>query len=369
MSLDMKLECFSLKSKFRNEMLNRAFIVKKDEFFTQYEDVVKEMSAHREQLRGKTILCNCDNPFDSAFFRFFVLHFNSLGLTGLTSTCYASSQVSGRELPLEGKARAYKAVVTNVPAEPLLRLDGSLDFTRLFGMRGNSLTHLAGDGDFRSSECRNLLDAADIVVTNPPFSLFREYISLLERHNKDFIILGNMNASTYKEVFHLFRDNKVRYGDSIRSGDRKFYVPDSYPLNATGCGVDEMGRPFIRVKGVRWLTNLKTSRQLEPIVLTRNYTPEEYPQYQNYNAIEVGRTQNIPYDYDGIMGVPITFLDKYNPDQFEIIMLANGNARTNVSSDTLAEVRYRPHPEDRGGVGILDGRRVYARILIRRKSQ
>jgi hypothetical protein len=235
-------------------------------------------------------------------------------------------------------------------------------------MEGNSLVHLAGDGDFRSDECEALLKEADIVATNPPFSLFREYISLLEHHKKDFIILGNMNAATCKEVFPLFRDNKVWYGESIRSGDRKFYVPDGYPLNAAGCGIDERGRRFIRVKGVRWFTNLDTSRRHEPITLTKHYTPDEYPRYENYGAINVGRTQDIPVDYDGVMGVPITFLDKYSPDQFEIVMLANGNARTNVSSKTLAEVGYRPHSEDRGGVGIINGRRVYARILIRRKS-
>ncbi|TXE58302.1 type II toxin-antitoxin system RelB/DinJ family antitoxin [Serratia ureilytica] len=364
----MPFDITKIHSKSGNATLNRAFIVKKDEFYTQYEDVSREMLKHRDQLKGKTILCNCDDPFESAFFRFFVLNFDKLGLSGLTSTCYAGSPIAGREYPLEGVTGAYKAVVTSVPDEPLERPDGSLDLIPLFAMPGNSLVHLTGDGDFRSDECEALLKEADIVATNPPFSLFREYISLLERHEKDFIILGNMNAVTYKEVFPLFRDDKVWYGESIRSGDRKFHVPDSYPLNAAGCGIDEIGRRFIRVKGVRWFTNLDTSRRHEPIALTLSYTPDEYPRYENYDAIEVGRTQNIPVDYDGIMGVPITFLDKYSPDQFEIIMLANGNARTNVSAETLAEVGYRPHSEDRGGVGIINGRRVYARILIRRKS-
>lgn len=351
-----------------NATLNRAFIVKKDDFYTQYEDVAKEMIKHREQLKGKTVLCNCDDPFESAFFRFFVLNFDKLGLAGLISTCYADSQIAGQEYPLEGITGAYKTVVTKIPDETLMRPDGSLDLESLFSMPGNSLTHLAGDGDFRSNECETLLENADIVVTNPPFSLFREYISLLVRHEKDFIILGNMNAVTYKEVFPLFRDNKVWYGESIRSGDRKFYVPDSYPLNAASCGIDDKGRRFIRVKGVRWFTNLETSRRHEPLALTCNYTPDVYPQYENYDAINVGRTQNIPFDYDGVMGVPITFLDKYSPDQFEIVMLANGNARTNIPSNTLTKVKYRPHPEDRGGVGIINGQRVYVRILIRRKS-
>lgn len=365
---DIKAEGPKLHSKSGNATLNHAFIAKKDEFYTQYEDVAREMVKHRERLKGKTILCNCDDPFESAFFRFFVLHFDKLGLARLTSTCYAGSPMAGREYPLDGGPSAYKAVVTKMPDDNLLRPDGSLDLESLFSMTGNSLLHLAGDGDFRSDECEALVKDADIVVTNPPFSLFREYINQLERHNKDFIALGNMNAATYKEVFPLFRDNKIWYGESIRSGDRKFHVPDSYPLNAAGCGIDEKGQRFIRVTGVRWFTNLDTGRRREPIALTRSYSLDEYPHYENYDAIEVGRTQNIPADYDGIMGVPITFLDKYSPDQFEIIMLANGNARTNVSHETLKEVGYRQHPEDRGGVGIINGNRIYARILIRRKS-
>ena len=365
---DIKIERPKLISNSGNAKLNHAFIVKKDEFYTQYEDVEKEMLNHWKHLKGKNILCNCDDPFESAFFRYFVIYFNEIGLAGLTSTCYVESELAGREYPLEGEPGAYKAVVTNVPDETVLMPDGSLDLESLFAIPGNSLVFLEGDGDFRSDECIALLREADIVTTNPPFSLFRDYMELLIRHKKDFIILGNMNATTTKEIFPLFRDNEVWYGESIRSGDRKFFVPDSYPLNAAGCGIDNNGRRFIRVKGVRWFTNLETSRLHEPLELTYLYSSEEYPRYENYNAIEVGRTQNIPIDYDGIMGVPITFLDKYSPDQFEIIMLANGNARTNVSSNILSEVQYQPHPEDRGGVGIINGRRAYARILIRRKS-
>lgn len=350
-----------------NAKLNHAFIVKKDEFYTQYEDVEKEILNHQKNLKGKTIFCNCDDPFESAFFRFFVIHFNKIGLAGLISTCYAGSSAAGREYPLEYGAGAYKAVVTEVPDDDVTRPDGSLDLEHLFALPGNSLAYLDGDGDFRSEECKGLLAEVDVVVTNPPFSLFREFIELLVSHKKDFIILGNMNATTTKEIFPLFRDNKVFYGESIRSGDRKFFVPDSYPLNATGCGIDENGRRFIRVTGVRWFTNLKTSKRHKALELTCRYSPDEYPRYENYNAIEVGRTQNIPIDFDGIMGVPITFLDKYSPDQFEIIMLANGNARTNVPPKTLSRVKYRPHPEDKGGVGIINGQRSYARILIRRK--
>lgn len=368
MPFEIRTERSTPQKKCRNATLNHAFIVKKDEFYTQYEDVAKEMVKHGDKLRGKTVLCNCDDPFESAFFRYFALHFNKIGLAKLISTSYAGSPMAGKEYPLEEDTSAYEAVVTEVPDEPLVRPDSSLDLEALFALPGNSLVHLDGDGDFRSRECVASLEQADVVATNPPFSLFREYIGQLVQHEKDFIILGNMNAATCREVFPLFSENRVWYGESIRSGDRKFYVPDSYPLNAANCGVDEKGRRFIRVKGVRWFTNLDNNRRHEPIELTRRYDPSEYPQYENYDAIEVARTQNIPLDYEGLMGVPITFLDKYSPDQFEIVMLANGNARTNVPSATLEAVGYQPHPEDRGGVGIINGKRVYARILIRKRS-
>ena len=350
-----------------NATLNHASIAKKDEFYTQYEDVAKEMAVYGDQFRGKTVLCNCDDPFESAFFRYFTLNFNELGLAGLMSTSYAGSPMAGRQFPLPQGPGAYQAVVTHVPDPLLTQADGSLDLEALFSLQGNRLTKLQGDGDFRSTESKELLQQADIVATNPPFSLFREFISQLQRHNKQFLILGNMNAATYREVFPLFRDDQVWYGESIRSGDRKFYVPDDYPLNAAGCGVDEDGRRFIRVKGVRWLTNMENTRRHETLPLTQTYSPQNYPRYDNYNAIEVGRTLAIPADYDGVMGVPITFLDRYSPDQFEIVMLANGNARTNVDPQTLAEVGYVPHLEDKGGVGLINGRRSYARILIRRR--
>lgn len=352
-----------------NATLNRAMTSKRDEFYTQYEDIQLEMENYKDELRDKSIFCNCDDPFESAFFRYFAANFQELGLKKLTSTCYTESPIAGNEYPLEGGTGAYKAVITEVPDEDLLRPDGSLDLETLLKLPGNNLTRLHGDGDFRSDECIRLLAQSDIVVTNPPFSLFREYVSQLAEHKKKFIILGNVNAVTYKEVFPLFSQNKLWFGESIRSGDRKFHVPDNYPLNAAGCGIDETGRRFIRVKGVRWFTNIENKRRSEEMPLTQNYSPLRYPRYENYAAIEVGRTADIPNDFDGIMGVPITFLDKYNPEQFEIIMLANGNAKTNVSPQRLQQAGYRPHPDDRGGVGIVDGKRVYARILIRRHKR
>ena len=359
-----KVKSGNIKS--NNSTLNQAFLNKKDEFYTMYEDVEKEMNCHKGQFAGKTVLCNCDDPFESAFFRFFVLKFADYGIRSLITTCYAHSSFAGKEYPIEGGTGAYKSVVREVPDSSLVLPDGSLDIKALFAMRSNSLEYLEGDGDFRSPECEAILNEADIVVTNPPFSLLREYMSMLVKHNKQFIILGNMNAITCKELFPLVRDNLIWYGDSIKSGDRKFFVPDDYPLNASGCGIDENGRRFIRVKGVRWFTNMDTSNRHKPIALQQKFNPELYPKYENYDAIEVGKTKDIPFDYDGVMGVPITFLDKYCPDQFDIIMLANGNARTNVPKEVLDKLKYKPHPNDRGGVGIINGQKTYARILIQK---
>lgn len=356
-------------NKPKNASLNRAFKEKKDEFYTQYEDVEKEVVHYFDQFIGKQVLCNCDDPFESAFFRYFLVNFARLGLASLTSICFASSPLAGQGYRLEGDGRAYIAIVKDVPADGIILPDGSLDLDALFEMPDNSISWLEGNGDFRSLESISYLENADIVVTNPPFSLFREYIAQLIEYNKQFLILGNMNAVTYREVFPFFRDNKIWYGQSIRSGDRKFHVPDSYPLSASNCGIDDSGRRFIRVKGVRWFTNLDNSRRHEDLILTKTFHPAFYPKYDNYSAIEVNRTQNIPFDYFGLMGVPITFLDRYNPRQFEIVMLANGNARTNVDASTLSKVGYSPDPEDRGGVAMIDGQRSYVRILLRRIAE
>lgn len=214
------------------------------------------------------------------------------------------------------------------------------------------------NGDFRSPECVELLKEATIVVTNPPFSLFREYVAQLIEYDKKFAIIGNMNATTYKEIFPLIRDNKVWYGVSITSGDRMFYVPDDYPLNASACGVDEDGRRFIRVKGVRWFTNLDNQKRHEPLDLIETYNPTKYPKFDNYDAINVDKTLNIPVDYDGLMGVPITFMDKYCPEQFELI---DGIGRYSVmhNEETKKAGKY---------LSMVNGKAKYFRIIIRRKD-
>ena len=217
------------------------------------------------------------------------------------------------------------------------------DVAELFKQHENELTELQGDGDFRSEECLALLDEADIVVTNPPFSLFREYVATLVERKKHFIIIGNVNAITYKEIFPLLKRDEMWIGASIHSGDRAFYVPDDYPLNAAGCGVDADGRKFIRVKGVRWYTNLGFRQRHDELILAKRYVPEKYHMYDNYDAINVDKTADIPCDYDDIMGVPITFLDKYSPDQFEIVAL--GHSKDNFTP-TKTYINPKMHRKD-----------------------
>ena len=258
----------------------------------------------------------------------------------MIATCYVTSPVSGTELeyyvgtggqhssvpladsvpvPAQDEQKPYKVEITEVTDA---NGDGRVDLADveyLLKNKKNSLTLLDGDGDFHSPECVDLLKQADVVVTNPPFSLFREFIAQLIQHEKHFLIIGNINAVTYKEVFPLIMQNKVWLGASIHSGDREFRVPDSYPLNASGYRVDENGRKYIRVKGVRWFTNIDYSARHEDIILYKHYTPEEYPHYDNYDAIEVSKTAEIPCDYFEEMGVSITYLDKHNPDQVDIV--------------------------------------------------
>lgn len=369
----------------KERLLNAAAKAKKDEFYTQLTDIEKEMRYYRKHFKGKTVLCNCDDPFESNFFKYFALNFNRLGLKKLIATCYATSPIMGQQLSLfdvvggeeEQRNKPYKAVVTKVYD---VTGDGGVDMfdvAELFKTHENELVELEGDGDFRSEECLALLDEADIVVTNPPFSLFREYVSVLMEHEKRFIIIGNVNAITYKEFFPLLKENKVWIGASIHSGDRKFYVPDDYPLNAAGCGIDEDGRRFIRVKGVRWYTNLDIKQRHEELILVKRYTSLDYLSYENFDAINVDKTVDIPCDYAGIMGVPITFLDKYSPDQFEIIGLGIANLGLSIGVRPYKDEhkKYRKEIQKRGAVDgdlyMLDenGHPVvpYARVLIRNK--
>ena len=309
---------------------------KKDEFYTQLTDIEKELRYYTNHFKDKVVFCNCDDPEESNFWVFFRDNFALLGLKKLISTHYE-----------KGK-RSYKMELTGARYE-----DGELKFDNFVK------TPLKGDGDFRSEECIEILKEADIVVTNPPFSLFREFVAQLMEYKKKFLIIGNINAASYKEVFPLIRDNEIWMGASIHSGDREFRVPDDYPLNAAGYRVDDNGVKFIRVKGVRWFTNMDYPQRHEDLILYKTYNPNDYPTYDNYNAINVNFTKEIPRDYDGAIGVPITFLDKYNPEQFEIL-----DANDFRKSD---KVKVKAHGLIQDKEGAINGSPKYVRILIKRK--
>lgn len=291
--------------------LHAAKATKQDEFYTQLSDIEKELRHYTKHFKNKTVLCNCDDPKLSNFFHYFSHNFEKLKLKKLITTCYKNCDAD-----LFSRHRAESGIY--------LEYDGDKNDNRVPDPDEIGIHKLKGDGDFRSNECTKLLDEADIVVTNPPFSLFREYVEQLMKHKKKYLIIGNQNAITYKYIFKLIKENKIWLGASIHSGDREFGVPDHYPLNAAGTRVDKDGNKFIRVKGVRWFTNLDYEERHEDLALYATYTPEKYPTYDNYDAIEISKTKEIPAEYDGAMGVPITFLDKYNPEQFEILGWTRG---------------------------------------------
>lgn len=366
----------------KNTALNKAAQAKKDEFYTQLSDIEKELRHYKAFFKDKVVLCNCDDPYESNFFKYFAMNFNALSLKKLIATCYVTSPIMGTELnlyeeatgqlslipgkdskPVNNGKRPYRVEISEVKDE---NGDGRIDLADveyLMRNRKNVINELAGDGDFRSDECIELLKQADVVVTNPPFSLFREYVAQLIKYEKKFIIIGNMNAIHYKEIFPLIRDNKLWIGPSIHSGDRKFNVPDDYPLNAAGCGVDENGRKFIRVKGIRWFTNIDIKQRHEEIILYKPYSSDVYPKYSNYDAINIDSVSDIPCDYYGDMGVPDNFLDQYNPDQFEIIGLGCGDLAKLIG----VAKNYRGRTDL---AYIKDGKNKcpYSRIIVRRKQ-
>ena len=302
-----------MKKQQKPRTLGSARTAKKDEFYTQLTDISKEVKHYREHFKNKVVYCNCDDPRVSNFFHYFSFNFEKLGLKKLITTCYKN-----QDMDLFSQSKSESAIY--------LEYDGDRNNNSVPDPNEIGIKKLKGDGDFRSQESIALLKKADIVVTNPPFSLFREYIAQLEEYGKKYLIIGNVNAITYKEIFPLIQNNKMWLGASIHSGDREFGVPNDYPLNAAGCRVDENGNKYIRVKGVRWFTNLDYKERHLDLPLYKKYPPEEYPKYDNYDAINVDSTKDIPMDYDGVMGVPITFLDKYNPDQFEIITMSKVEA-------------------------------------------
>ena len=356
---------------FDNAKKNKA-----DEFYTQLPDIEAEMRHYKGQFRGKVIFSNCDDPFESNFFKYFAMNFNFLGLKKLISTCYAESPVAYEQLSLfdvksldiknDNAKLPYKIEITEVQDE---NADGAVDLADveyLLKNKRNTLTLLNGDGDFRSTECIDLLKEADIVVTNPPFSLFREYVAQLIEYGKKFIIIGSKNAITYMDIFKLIQENKIWLGNGFPNGNAFFKIPEEYSREwANGVYNPETG--LVKFRNVGWFTNLDFKKRHENVTLYKQYKPDEYPRYVNYEAIEVSKVAEIPYDYDGEMGVPITFLDKYNPEQFEII----GSSRFvgKPMSDFAKKGTYTS-----GGMRFYlpngDGtyQRLYDRIVIKRKS-
>lgn len=332
----------------KNKNLQEAKSNKKDEFYTQLSDIERELKHYKEHFVGKVVYCNCDDPRVSNFFHYFSYNFEKLGLKKLIATCYKNQDVD-----LFSQNNSEQAIY--------LEYLGDKNGNNVPDPNEIGIKKLKGDGDFRSKECIELLKQADIVVTNPPFSLFREYVAQLIEYNKKFVIIGNLNALTYRDIFKLVIENKLWFGHSIHSGDREFRVPQDYPLNAAGSRVDEEGNKYIRVKGVRWFTNLDYIERHEDLILYKKYNSDEFSIYDNYDAINVDKTKDIPIDYNGVMGVPITFLDKYNPDQFEILGMS-------ASAGYNAEIVGIPFLGEKDARPLIRGKNTYARIFIKNKK-
>ena len=339
-----------------NTSLINANKAKKDEFYTQLSDIEAELKHYRKHFKDKIVFCNCDDPYESNFFKYFAMNFNFLGLKKLIATCYSGSPVAGEQLSFfdnepNKEKTAYKIEISEVID---VNNDGAIDLTDveyLIKNNKNVLSKLNGNGDFRSEECIELLKQADIVVTNPPFSLFREYVAQLIEYDKQFLIIGNQNAITYKEIFPLIINDLIWLG--YRCGDMAFVVPEYYEERETRFWIDENGQKWRSFGNICWYTNLDHKKRHEELELYKKFNQKDYPNYDNYDAINVDKVADIPFDYYGVMGVPITFLDKHNPKQFEII----GLDRYTVPKNFLI-----------GGRVAINGKPKFARVLIRRKQ-
>lgn len=370
---------------FGNQALSNAKRAKNDEFYTQWADIEREMNAYLEYdpdvFRGKTVLLPCDDPEWSNFTKYFALHFATLGLRKLISTSYAPKSNAGgafyQPTLFETTSPDYSAA-KSMQRGRVMVLEGDTNADNRIDIDDLQWTYLDGDGDFRSREVTALRDQADIVVTNPPFSLFRDFVAWLVEGGKKFSVIGNSNATKYSELFPLFQQDRLWLGPTITNGDREFRVPDSYPLDAAGFRVDEDGNKYIRVKSVRWFTNIDHGRRHEPLQLMtvadnikfsrhKEVRGVGYQKYANFDAIEVGYTDAIPSDYDGVMGVPITFLDKYNPDQFEIL---GTSLQLGAPMSDFAKKGTYPTGGPNFYLSNGDGtfRRTYERIAIRKRA-
>lgn len=362
-----------------NKTLTAAKGAKQDEFYTQLTDIEKELKHYRKCFKDKTVLCNCDDPRISNFFRYFALNFEKLGLKRLITTCYKN-----QDIDIFSEHEQEQAVY--------LIYDGDKNGNGIADLEEIEVLPLNGDGDFRSNECIELLKQADIVVTNPPFSLFREYVAQLIKYDKKFLIIGNQNNVTYKETFQLIMDNKLWIG--YMSGDMAFRVPQDYEAHDTRFWIDNQGQKWRSLGNICWYTNLPTQKRDEELILFKKYNPSINLHYDNYDAINVDKVDDIPCDYDGVMGVPITFIDKYNPKQFEIVGLTSGrdefiarptkryinpiqhNKNGSTTNGSKANTRATillpqiPHNQIYYTADNADGalKILYARILIRKKQ-
>lgn len=379
-----------MAEKTKNSNLSKAKTAKNDEFYTQYNDIQTEINAYLDfnpdVFKNKTILLPCDDPEWSNFTRFFAQNFERLKLKKLISTSFAPESKSIKTnyeptlFEVNDPKFDDKKTIVNGKIFTLRNDktgDGKIDVDDL------EWKYLNGDGDFRSEEIKKLRDEADIIITNPPFSLFRDFLAWIVEANKKFVIIGNMNAITYKEVFPIIKENKMwtgnRFNKRLNGKNMTFFVPDDYTLNGTEVEINNEGKKLISVAGTGWFTNLDHGIRHQFITLMsmsdnikyskhKEVKGKEYQKYDNYDAIEIPFTDAIPSDYEGVMGVPISFLPKYNPEQFEIIWQASGNTRASAPKDILDRLNYKLHPEDRGGCSIVNGKRTYGRILIKHKK-
>ncbi len=373
-----------------NSSLQNAKRAKNDEFYTRLEDIEEELKHYKEHFKGKVVFCNCDDPYESNFFKYFATNFNVLGLKKLICTSYAGSPVAGKEVSLfyeeerecniQAK-RAYKVILSELKD---VNNDGREDINDVKEIIKHRIRYLKGDGDFRSDESIELLKQADIVVTNPPFSLFREYIAQLIAYKKSFLIIGNMNAITYKEIFPLIKNNLLWLGYKSLNQDTYFNVTDEYKnfllKNKKEGSAYKIVNGIVmgRLASACWFTNLDHKKRHEELLLFKKFAPEKYPKYDNYDAINVDKVVDIPCDYDGVMGVPITFLDKYNPDQFEIVAFRKGEdgkdlVFTRERERESSTVLSYPCATTIAGMiknaeGKINGKITYARITRQRKG-
>lgn len=361
----------------KNSNLHQAQNEKNDEFYTMMDTVENELKHYKDQFRGKIVLCNCDDPYESNFFKYFAINFNYLGLKKLICTCYNGSPMAYTQLSIfdfdettpKEKKIAYKVEISSITD---MNGDGIVDLYDVEELlkKPGIVQQLNGNGDFRSAECVELLKKSDIVVTNPPFSLFREYIAQLINYNKNFVILANMNCLTYRDFFPLIKNNKIWVGYGFNK-TMEFIMPDDYIMKGKAY-IDENGKKHGFVPAICWFTNLDVKKHHEVMTLYKKYNQNEYPNYENYDAIEVSKVNEIPIDYDGIMGVPITFIDKYNPNQFEIIGMAHGDAGVELGLKPYPRELKKINPGLRDGdlYYLKDGYPIlpYRRILIKKKG-